>query len=483
MGVVYDKQRQYDKAVSCYYAAVKADPKLDYVYNNLGYSQLLGGKTEKAIKSFQHAIRLNGENKRYHNNLALAYVMTDQFDLAAEQFSLVDTKGEAKAKMAKVLDNLGKSESNADMDKLFEAKEDTRVAEAETEPAGPVVVKKAIEPASLQVQTESRAPADAETTVAKSVGKAPAETAQPVIVHIPGLEEESQDGESMMIAEVVDAGEKSGRNSSAIKWVPWQEGETKKEENLSELTASSSDFATQPLHVSAVQIAAGRADVPDHAAPAAPAFSEVRTAARHVSSQPKQTPQPKIIEVAQVETPSPLLKQAYTVRPVTAVVHVRESGASSSLKVVTPSKGANADSAVIPPETRVIEVAAAEPQKSAETLAPAEPKLAVEDVEVELEIANGNGVNGMARKVAKYLEIRGFKVAEITNAHSKDHLHTKVLYSSGGKRDLERLLDELTVIKDVSNLIELEDLGRRIRVVVGKDMLPLEGKLASRTLN
>jgi hypothetical protein len=346
-----------------------------------------------------------------------------------------------------------------------------------------VVVKKAIEPASLQVQTESPVTADAETTVAKSVEEAPEEIAQPVVVHIPRLEEESEDGESMMIAEVVDAGEKLGRNSSTIKWVPWQEGEAKEEENSSSVLSASSpsDLATQPLHVSAVQIAAGKVDEPVETAPA---FSE-NHAPTHDDALPKrkQAPQPKIIEVARIGAPSPMLKQPYTVRPVTAVVHVAAPANPASVRVVKPTNGKNEESATIPPDTRVIEVAAAEPQKSAQTLAPAEPKLALEDVEVELEIANGNGVNGMARKVAKYLEIRGFKVAEIKNAHSMDHLDTKVLYSSGGKRDLDRLLAELTVIKDVSNLIELEDLGRRIRVVVGKDMVPLETKLASRASN
>jgi hypothetical protein len=343
-----------------------------------------------------------------------------------------------------------------------------------------MVVRKDINPAGSPAQIKPSAPADAEKAVAKAVEKAPAETAQPVVVHIPILEEESEDGESMMTAVVVDTGDAPGQNSSTIKWVPWQESETEKEENTSSLLSASSpsELATNPLHVSAVQIAAGKVEEPVETAPAAPAFSE-----SHMPIERKQIPQPKIIEVARVETPSPMLKQPYTVRPVTAVVHVAAPGNPVSVRVVAPNTGGNKDSATIPPDTRVIEVAAAQPQKSAETLAPAEPKLALEDVEVELEIANGNGVNGMARKVAKYLEIRGFKVAQITNAHSKDHLHTKVLYSSGGKRDLERLLDELTVIRDVSNLIELEDLGRRIRVVVGKDMLPLEAKLASRASN
>jgi Flp pilus assembly protein TadD len=106
MGVSYDNLRRYSQAVGCYQRALKLDPKLDYVHNNLGYSYLLKNELdaaivafEKAIElndnkdaaivAFEKAIELNDNNKRYRNNLGLAYVMKDQYDKAYEQFKMI----------------------------------------------------------------------------------------------------------------------------------------------------------------------------------------------------------------------------------------------------------------------------------------------------------------------------------------------------------------------------------------------------------
>jgi hypothetical protein len=443
----------------------------------LGYSQLLRGNTEKAIKAFKHAIRLNKENKRYHNNLALAYIMNDKYELAAEQFRIVDNNSDAKAKMARLMNNLGKSKSNLDMDELFEDKKDTRVAVTESKPESPTAVNKDIDPVSLDAKTDPFASADAEKTVEKSAGKKLMVTSPSKIISIPSLEEDSEDGESHMTAVVVDTPSASDKNRSTFKSVPWEQSEAEKAEtSLSLLSQTpSSDPAIQALHVSAVQIASGKVDKPIEAEPIKPTAIEKP----NIQAELKPTSQPKIIEVAQIEALAPLQKQLYAVKPVTAVVRVQAHGPASSVGVVTPAHMASMRAGSDKSDKNVIYVAAAKPQKNISTVAPPKTELPHQNIEVELEIANGNGVNGMARKVAKYLEIRGFKIAEIKNAHSMDHLYTKVLFSSGGKGDLDRLLDELTVIKDVSNMIELEDLGKRIRVVVGKDLLSLEAKLSS----
>jgi tetratricopeptide (TPR) repeat protein len=87
---------------------LQIDPKLDYVYNNLGYSYLLKGDPQKAAKAFQQAIALNEKEKRYRNNLGLVYVKQDKFELAFEQFSALDSEANAKKTLAKVMKDLGK---------------------------------------------------------------------------------------------------------------------------------------------------------------------------------------------------------------------------------------------------------------------------------------------------------------------------------------------------------------------------------------
>ena len=59
MGVSYDNLRHYSQAIRCYKSALKVDPKLDYIYNNLGYSYLLKNKLDEAIVAFKKAIKLN----------------------------------------------------------------------------------------------------------------------------------------------------------------------------------------------------------------------------------------------------------------------------------------------------------------------------------------------------------------------------------------------------------------------------------------
>ena len=244
--------------------------------------------------------------------------------------------------------------------------------------------------------------------------------------------------------------------------------------------AQPADLPTNPLHVSAVRIAAGKVAEPAAATSEKPSMTGNRPLDNQIPTERKAAPRPKIIEVSQAKEYTPLPKQLYSVEPVTAVVHVSAADTESSVRVVDPAHVTAATGESSRSVQRVIEVAAAEPQRNPAVEAPPKTKLPTEAFEVELEIANGNGIKGMAHKVGKYLELRGFKVVEIKNAHSFDHLTTKVLYSSEGKRDLDRLLQELTVIKEASNLIELEHLEKRIRVVVGKDLIALEDRLPTK---
>ena len=102
-------------------------------------------------------------------------------------------------------------------------------------------------------------------------------------------------------------------------------------------------------------------------------------------------------------------------------------------------------------------------------------------VNAEIEVANGNGENGMARRVGNYLESRGFKVTKISNANSLDHATTKLIYGNGRIKDVRQLVMVLVLSSDVKqqNLIELKQLGNRIKIIIGKDMAP-EGQMTSR---
>jgi hypothetical protein len=72
---------------------------------------------------------------------------------------------------------------------------------------------------------------------------------------------------------------------------------------------------------------------------------------------------------------------------------------------------------------------------------------------VEIEIANGNGVNGMARRLQYFLKERGFKVAKITNAKTFEHITTKILYYKGLRKHVDHLIEKIAFCPDERSII------------------------------
>ena len=95
-------------------------------------------------------------------------------------------------------------------------------------------------------------------------------------------------------------------------------------------------------------------------------------------------------------------------------------------------------------------------------------------VEVEIEVSNGNGVNGMASRLGSYLRERGFKVTRLKNANSFSHEKTKIFYYNGHLQNVYRLLQEIPGHLDNENIIELKHLGNRIKILIGKDIIPYD---------
>jgi hypothetical protein len=101
---------------------------------------------------------------------------------------------------------------------------------------------------------------------------------------------------------------------------------------------------------------------------------------------------------------------------------------------------------------------------------------------VELEIANGNGVNGMARRLQDFLREKGFKVVKITNANTFEHITTKIFYYSGHRKDVDHLIQEIAFSPDERSIIELKNFGRRIKIIIGKDIMRRNEVLATAKL-
>jgi hypothetical protein len=93
---------------------------------------------------------------------------------------------------------------------------------------------------------------------------------------------------------------------------------------------------------------------------------------------------------------------------------------------------------------------------------------------LRLEVANGNGVNGMAARVRKYLREQGSNVIGIYDADNFDYDETLLYYRSGSRIAAEGLAARLPLAG--IRLIETENLRFETdaRLVIGKDYLPYD---------
>jgi Tfp pilus assembly protein PilF len=95
-------------------------------------------------------------------------------------------------------------------------------------------------------------------------------------------------------------------------------------------------------------------------------------------------------------------------------------------------------------------------------------------IKVEIEVSNGNGVDGMASRLGRYLREKGFKVTRLSNANSFRHEKTKIFYYNGHLQNVNRLLQEVPNHIDIKNIIELKQKGNRLKILIGKDMIPYD---------
>jgi tetratricopeptide (TPR) repeat protein len=99
-----------------------------------------------------------------------------------------------------------------------------------------------------------------------------------------------------------------------------------------------------------------------------------------------------------------------------------------------------------------------------------EPGRTAEKGLVEVEVANGNGVKGSAGKVAEHLRRSGFNVVRVLDAQSPDHFSTKVFYY-GNLAEARQVLSAIPEVSADAELYELESMGSRIRLLIGRDLI------------
>ena len=89
-----------------------------------------------------------------------------------------------------------------------------------------------------------------------------------------------------------------------------------------------------------------------------------------------------------------------------------------------------------------------------------------------IEIANGNGVTGMAATVKRYLVGKGFPVLRASNAAHFGFRSTKVLYRAGSLQQAWRIAKEIPGEQNFEKVDDLNSETIAIKVILGKDIQP-----------
>jgi hypothetical protein len=107
---------------------------------------------------------------------------------------------------------------------------------------------------------------------------------------------------------------------------------------------------------------------------------------------------------------------------------------------------------------------------------PKKSTIAANGSSVPLEISNGNGRNGMAKRMSAWLRGQGSQVVRITNADSFAYEKSVIYYSSDRREDAQAFASRLPV-KPVMSETQANERGVALRLVIGRDLLSFERAL------
>ncbi|ABC77165.1 LytR C-terminal domain-containing protein [Syntrophus aciditrophicus] len=100
------------------------------------------------------------------------------------------------------------------------------------------------------------------------------------------------------------------------------------------------------------------------------------------------------------------------------------------------------------------------------------PSNSVNKADIAIEVANGNGVRHMARNVGEYLKKQGYNVVRLTNADSYNYSKGNVSYRPDGRQTAQEIAAIIPGEVDMKKLNDGNRKDVRVRVLVGKDLIP-----------
>jgi Flp pilus assembly protein TadD len=89
----------------------------------------------------------------------------------------------------------------------------------------------------------------------------------------------------------------------------------------------------------------------------------------------------------------------------------------------------------------------------------------------EVEVSNGNGVNGMARKVSSHLQKNGVPVRRVTNANHYNYRQTLIFYQNGYQEAAVQVADQIPGLQNLEEQKKFDRANINVKVIIGKDIL------------
>jgi tetratricopeptide (TPR) repeat protein len=88
-----------------------------------------------------------------------------------------------------------------------------------------------------------------------------------------------------------------------------------------------------------------------------------------------------------------------------------------------------------------------------------------------VEVSNGNGVNGMARKVSSHLQENGVPVRRVTNANHYNYRQTLIFYQNGYQEAAVQVADQIPGLQNLEEQKKFDRANINVKVIIGKDIL------------
>ncbi|MBS1187234.1 MAG: hypothetical protein H6R04_1252 [Burkholderiaceae bacterium] len=423
LGTVYSKQGKYDEAVAVFNSILKTKPQVAKVYNNLGYTYFLQGKHGEAIVAFEKALKLEPGNQRTHNNIGAAYRKSGNEDSALIAFARA---AELSSPQLAAKKTAAPASAVASIDASVTASATSAPSSAsKPEPAAPL--------AAMATTTNLAAPAAVAAISETKTPVTPASSDTPRVVNLQ--------------PEIVRSVTLQPHGITAVAAV----AETK--------NVTTADRVPAPVQVATVE---------------APRIVNL-----HAQADINVTLHPYGTTTINVATPHMLaLSPAQFFESTPLAKLIPESTLLGDSLMVLASSITTADRN--DPDNQ-------QPASSAATIPAApvpesgtgkqadkpEPMLKPDERQTEsgyqLEIANGNGITGMARRTRAMLAEQGLPHARLTNSKPYRQKQTVIHYRAG-YHDQALALSQKLARKAVLRQDENLRRGTDIKLILGKDM-------------